>query len=233
MSGRGEPEVVKLPLMRRAMARRMVEAAAVPCFYLRVTADASGLVAARARLKARGAAVVPSLNDFVVAATGRALRDHPAVNASWGDNTVERHPRVNVGVAVAIAGGLVVPAVYDADRLTAVEVNAAVREIAALATARKLGRELLEDPTFTVSNLGMYGIEDFDPVVNPPQAAILGVGSVVPGAGHAEGMRLTLGCDHRVLTGAEGAPFLNAIRERLEEPDALLEAPTVHEEVVA
>jgi pyruvate dehydrogenase E2 component (dihydrolipoamide acetyltransferase) len=228
MSGRGEPEVVKLPLMRRAMARRMVEAAAVPCFYLRVTADARGLVAARARLKDEGAAVVPSLNDFVVAATGRALREHPEVNASWADNTVERHPRVNVGVAVAIAGGLVVPAVYDADRLSAVEVNAAVREIAALAAARKLGRELLEDPTFTVSNLGMYGIEDFDPVVNAPQAAILGVGSVVDG-----GMRLTLGCDHRVLTGAEGAPFLNAIRERLEDPDALLEAPVVQEEVVA
>ena len=228
MSGRGEPEVVKLPLMRRAMARRMVEAAAVPCFYLRVTADASGLVAARARLKAEGAAVVPSLNDFVVAATGRALRDHPEVNASWADNTVERHPRVNVGVAVAIEGGLVVPAVYDADRLTAVEVNAAVREIAALAAARKLGRELLEDPTFTVSNLGMYGIEDFDPVVNPPQAAILGVGSVVGG-----GMRLTLGCDHRVLTGAEGAPFLTAIRDRLADPDELLAAPAPREEAVA
>jgi pyruvate dehydrogenase E2 component (dihydrolipoamide acetyltransferase) len=228
MSGRGEPEVVKLPLMRRAMARRMVEAAAVPCFYLRVTADASGLVAARARLKAQGAAVVPSLNDFVVAATGRALRDHPEVNASWADNAVERHPRVNVGVAVAIEGGLVVPAVYDADTLSATAVNAAVREIAALAAARKLGRELLEDPTFTVSNLGMYGIEDFDPVVNPPQAAILGVGSVVGG-----GMRLTLGCDHRVLTGAEGAPFLTAIRDRLAEPDALLAAPALPEEAVA
>jgi pyruvate dehydrogenase E2 component (dihydrolipoamide acetyltransferase) len=230
MTGRGAPELVKLPLMRRAMARRMVEAAAVPCFYLRVTADARGLVDARAKLKASGAAVVPSMNDFVVTATGRALRDHPDVNASWTDGTVvERHPRVNVGVAVAVPGGLVVPAVYDADRLSAVEVNAAVREIAALAAAKKLPRELLEDPTFTVSNLGMYGIEDFDPVVNPPQAAILGVGATADDGA----MRLTLGCDHRVLTGAEGAPLLTAIRDRLQDPDALLAAPAAASEEVA
>lgn len=231
MSGRGEPELVKLPLMRRAMARRMVEAAAVPCFYLRVTADVSGLVAGRAALKDGGAAVVPSLNDFVVAAAGRALRAHPEANASWADNAVERHPRVNVGVAVAVPGGLVVPAVYDADTLTVAEVSTAVREIAALAAARKLPRELLEDSTFTVSNLGMFGIEDFDPVVNPPQAAILGVGTVVDGT-----MRLTLGCDHRVLTGAEGAPLLTGIRDRLQDPDGLLAAPPVtapREEVTA
>jgi pyruvate dehydrogenase E2 component (dihydrolipoamide acetyltransferase) len=231
--GRGEPEVVKQPLMRRAMARRMVEAAAVPCFYLRVTADVGGLVAARDALRAQGAAVVPSLNDFVVAATGRALRDHPEVNASWADNAVQRHPRVNVGVAVAVEGGLVVPAVYDADTLSAAGVHVAVREIAALAAARKLGRELLEDATFTVSNLGMYGIEDFDPVVNPPQAAILGVGATVPEPSGRQAMRLTLGCDHRVLTGAEGAPFLTAVRDRLRDPDGLLAAPAVAAEAIA
>ncbi|HWI73957.1 MAG TPA: 2-oxo acid dehydrogenase subunit E2 [Baekduia sp.] len=225
MTGRGEPEVVKLPLMRRAMARRMVEAAAVPCFYLRVTADVGGLVAARRALRAEGAAVVPSLNDFVVAAVGRALRDHPEVNASWADNAVERHPRVNVGVAVAVEGGLVVPAIYDADRLDVGAISAAVREVAGLAAAKKLPRELLENATFTVSNLGMYGIEDFDPVVNPPQAAILGVGATVDEPGGRAAMRLTLGCDHRVLTGAEGAPFLTAIRDRLEDPEGLLRTP--------
>lgn len=233
MTGRGEPEVVKLPLMRRAMARRMVEAAAVPCFYLRVTADVRGLVEARARMKGAGAGAVPSLNDCVVAAAGRALREHPGVNASWADGAVERHPRVNVGVAVAVPGGLVVPAVYDADRLTVGEISAAVREVAALAAARKLSRELLEDATFTVSNLGMYGIEDFDPVVNPPQAAILGVGAAVPGPGGRQALRLTLGCDHRVLTGAEGAPLLTAIRDRLEDPDALLAGAAARGEAVA
>jgi pyruvate dehydrogenase E2 component (dihydrolipoamide acetyltransferase) len=235
MTGRGEPELVKLPLMRRAMARRMVEAAAVPCFYLRVTADVRGLVAARAALKADGAAVVPSLNDFVVTAAGRALREHPEANASWADNAVQRHPRVNVGVAVAVPGGLVVPAVYDADTLTVAAVSAAVREVAALAAAKKLPRELLEDSTFTVSNLGMFGIEDFDPVVNPPQAAILGVGTTVAGPDGAQTMRLTLGCDHRVLTGAEGAPLLTGIRDRLQDPDGLLAAPatTPREEALA
>ena len=222
MTGRGEGELVKQPMLRRAMARRMVEAAAVPCFYLRVTADVRGLVAARARMKAAGAAVVPSLNDCVVAAAGRALRDHPNANASWDDGAVVVHGRVNVGVAVAVPGGLVVPAVYDADRLTVGEVSGAVREVAALAAARKLPRELLEDSTFTVSNLGMYGIEDFDPVVNPPQAAILGVGTTLPGDDGRQAMRLTLGCDHRVLTGAEGAPLLTAIRDRLQDADALL-----------
>jgi pyruvate dehydrogenase E2 component (dihydrolipoamide acetyltransferase) len=223
--GRGEAEVRRLPLMRRAMARRMVEAAAVPCFYLRVTADIGGLVAARAELKASGAAPVPSLNDFVVAAVGRALRVHPEVNASWADDGIELHPRVNVGVAVAVAGGLVVPAVYDADTLAVAAITAAIREIAGLAAAKRLNRELLEDPTFTVSNLGMFGIEDFDPVVNPPQAAILGVGSVVADASGRQGMRLTLGCDHRVLTGAEAAPFLTGVRDRLEDPQGLLTAP--------
>jgi pyruvate dehydrogenase E2 component (dihydrolipoamide acetyltransferase) len=224
-TGRGEAELRKLPLMRRAMARRMVEAAAIPCFYLRVTADVGGLVAARAELKASGAETVPSLNDFVLAAAGRALRAHPEVNASWADNAVELHPRVNVGVAVAVPGGLVVPAIYDTDTLEVAAITLAVREVAGLAAAKKLPRELLEDSTFTVSNLGMFGIEDFDPVVNPPQAAILGVGSVVTDAAGRQGMRLTLGCDHRVLTGAEGAPFLTGVRDRLEDPQGLLTAP--------
>ncbi|QEC48105.1 2-oxo acid dehydrogenase subunit E2 [Baekduia soli] len=223
-TGRGEPEVRKLSLMRRAMARRMVEASAVPCFYLRVTADATALIAARAQIKASGVTPVPSINDFIVLAVGRALRAHPHVNASWGDNTVEVHPRVNVGVAVAVEGGLVVPAVYDTDRLDVHGVAAAVREVAGLANARKLGRELLEDATFTVSNLGMFGIEDFDPIINPPQAAILGVGTVTPDAAGRQAMRLTLGCDHRVLTGAEGAPFLVDVKERLQDPDGLLAA---------
>jgi pyruvate dehydrogenase E2 component (dihydrolipoamide acetyltransferase) len=229
VTGRGAAEVRKLPLMRRAMARRMEAAASVPCFYLRVTADVRGLVAARAALRAAGEATVPSLNDFVVLAVGRALREHLNINSSWVDGTVEVHPRVNVGVAVAVEGGLVVPAIYDADAKSAAEVATAVREVAGLAAARKLPRELLEDPTFTVSNLGMFGIEDFDPVISPPQAAILGVGAVLSDGSGRQAMRLTLGCDHRVMTGAEGAPFLTRVRDRLEDAAALL-APV---EVVA
>ena len=218
LPGRGEPEVRKMSLMRRAMARRMVEAAAVPCFYLRVAADVSGLVAARAAAPRPA----PSLNDCVVWAVARALREHPEVNAAWGDNTVEVFPRVNVGVAIAVPGGLVVPAVYDADEKSPAEIGADVRELARLAADRKLGREVLSDATFSVSNLGMFGIEDFDPVLNPPQAAILGVGGVGPDGR----MRLTLGCDHRVLTGAEAAPFLTGVKARLEDGAALFERST-------
>ncbi|MEZ5076808.1 MAG: 2-oxo acid dehydrogenase subunit E2 [Solirubrobacterales bacterium] len=215
--GRGEPEVSKLPLIRRAMARRLTEAALVPCFYLRVTADAAPIFAVRSRLREERAGGVPTLNDYVLHAVGRALREHPVVNASYAEGEVELFPRVNVGVAIAIRDGLVVPAIYDADRLTAAEIAATTRALAEAAEARRLNRDVLKDATFTVSNLGMYGIEDFDPVVNPPQAAILAVGTAA--AEDAEGrraLRLTLGCDHRVLTGAEGADFLASVKAGIE-----------------
>jgi len=215
-AGRGEPEVVKLPLMRRAMARRLTEAALVPCFYLRRTADVAGVFAERARLREAGAGGVPSINDYILHACARALRAHPVVNASWGDNEVLLHPRVNVGVAIAIPGGLVVPAIYDADRLEPAAIAATSRALAESAAARRLSREELRDATFTVSNLGMFGIEDFDPVINPPQAAILGVGAATAEADGRRLLRLTLGCDHRVLTGAEGAEFLATVVAGLE-----------------
>jgi pyruvate dehydrogenase E2 component (dihydrolipoamide acetyltransferase) len=216
-AGRGEPEVVKLPLMRRAMARRLTEAALVPCFYLRRTADVAGVFAERARLREAGAGGVPSINDYILHACAKALRAHPVVNASWGDNEVLLHPRVNVGVAIAIPGGLVVPAIYDADRLEPAAIAATSRALAESAAARRLSREELRDATFTVSNLGMFGIEDFDPIVNPPQAAILGVGAATEEADGRRLLRLTLGCDHRVLTGAEGAEFLATVVAGLEE----------------
>jgi pyruvate dehydrogenase E2 component (dihydrolipoamide acetyltransferase) len=210
--------ITKLSLSRRAMVRAMVESAAVPCFYLRVTADATALVAARQALRedADWAGRVPTLNDFVVRACALALRDHPHVNAAYVDGEVATYTRVNVGVAIAVPGGLVAPCVYDADAKDVGAIAADVRELADLAAARRLSKDILADATFTVSNLGMFGIEDFDPVLNPPQAAILGVGAAVAGA-----MRLTLGCDHRVLTGAEAAPFLLAIRDRLQSPKEL------------
>jgi pyruvate dehydrogenase E2 component (dihydrolipoamide acetyltransferase) len=216
--GRGAEDAERLSLVRRAMARQMALAAVVPCFYLRLGADVSGLLAARA---AAGGAPVPSLNDLVVRAAALALRAHPEVNASYDEHggAVVRYARVNVGVAIAIPGALVVPAVYDADTKDAARIGADVRDLAARADARKLGRDVLTDATFTVSNLGMYGVEDFDPVLNPPQAAILAVGAAT-----AEGrLRLTLGCDHRVLTGAEGAVFLATLRDHLQSGAALLD----------
>ena len=222
-TGRGEAEVVKLGIMRRAMVRRTVEGAAVPCFYLRLTADVTDLLAARRALPdLPDGARKPTVNDFVLRAAGLALRAHPGVNASYEDGTVVTYSRVNVGVAMAVPGGLVVPAVYDADAKSLAEIAAAVRDAADLAQRRKLSRELLQDATFTVSNLGMFGVEDFDPIINPPQAAILGVGTATTDAAGRSRMRLALGCDHRVLTGAEGAPFLADLRDRLEAPQGLL-----------
>jgi pyruvate dehydrogenase E2 component (dihydrolipoamide acetyltransferase) len=216
-AGRGDAEVVRLSLMRRAMARRLTEAALVPCFYLRRTADVSGVFAARARLREAGAGGVPSINDYILHSCARALRAHPVVIASYEDGQVLLHPRANVGVAIAIPDGLVVPAIYDADALEPAEIAATTRALAESAAARRLSREELRDATFTVSNLGMFGIEDFDPVINPPQAAILGVGAATEEADGRRLLRLTLGCDHRVLTGAEGAEFLATVVTGLEE----------------
>lgn len=216
MTGRGASETVKLPLLRRAMVRASVAGAAVPVFYLRVKADVTDLVAARKAQRAASGGPVATINDAVVHAVAAALREHPGVNASYGENSVELHPRVNVGVAIAVEGGLVVPAIYDTDTLSVTEVAAATRDLARRARDRKLSRELLGDTTFTVSNLGMFGIEDFDPLINPPHAAILGVGAALGDGADRLKLALTLGCDHRVLTGAEGAPFLGAIKTRLE-----------------
>jgi len=212
--------ITKLSLSRRAMVRAMVESAAVPCFHLRVTADVTELAALRQALRedAEWAGRVPTLNDFVVRACALALREHPHVNTAYLEGQLATYDRVNVGVAIAVPGGLVAPCVYDADAKDVGAIAAAVRELAELAGARRLGKDVLADATFTVSNLGMFGIEDFDPVLNPPQAAILGVGAV---DADRRTMRLTLGCDHRVLTGAEAAPFLLAIRNRLQSPEEL------------
>lgn len=223
--GRGEPRLSKLPLLRRAMVRQMVMGAAVPCFYLRVSADVTDLSRAREALKDAGDGPIPSLNDFILRAVAMVLREHPEVNSSFGDGTIITYPRVNVGLAIAVPGGLVVPALYDTDRLGVREISAAVRDLVDLAERRKLTRELLSDATFTVSNLGMYAVEDFDPIINPPQAAILAVGAACPDGSGRLKLRLTLGCDHRVLTGAEAAPFLAGVRERLQAPPTLLEPP--------
>jgi pyruvate dehydrogenase E2 component (dihydrolipoyllysine-residue acetyltransferase) len=222
-TGKGHAEIAKLSLPRRAMVRAMVESAAVPCFHLRVTADVTKLMTARQVLRndPEWAGRVPTLNDFVVRAAALALREHPHVNSSFADGEVATYERVNVGVAIAVSGGLVAPAIYDADAKDVGAIAADVRELADLAGARRLSRDVLADATFTVSNLGMFGIEDFDPILNPPQAAILGVGAAIATSGERRTMRLTLGCDHRVLTGAEAAPFLVAIRDRLQSPEEL------------
>lgn len=209
--GRGEPKVTTLSMARRAMVRTMNEAALIPCFYLRNTVDVSQILANHAEHRQQDKRP-PSLNDHLVSAVALTLREHPNVNASYVDGEIHLFPRINVGVAIATDTALYVPAVYDADFKTLASIGTEIQELIDRAHRRRLGREVLQAATFTVSNLGMYGVDDFDPVLNPPQAAILAVGKV-----HQNGrLRLCLGCDHRVLTGAEGASFLQTLRRQLE-----------------
>lgn len=212
--GRGTAEVISLSLPRRAMVRAVEKALEAPCFALRRSVSLAGLVACRSKMRDEGQ-LVPSINDYLLRAAGLALREHPVVNASFLDGKVIQYSRVNVGVAIAVPGGLVAPAVYDVDLKDAAHVGHDVRQLVERAQNRSLNLEVLRDATLTVSNLGMFGIEDFDPLVNLPQAAILGVGAVDKGS--TKSMRLSLVCDHRVLTGVEGAMYLQTLCDLLED----------------
>ena len=224
-AAKGETTVVEPTRLQQVTARRMAEAkATVPHFQVSTEAQMDGAIALRSQLKELGGSV-PSLNDFVVKAAALALREHPHVNASYRDGQHERHARVNVGVAVAADGGLLVPTVNDADALSLGAIAAEVRRLAAKARDGALTPPELSGATFTVSNLGMYGMTDIAPVVNPPQAAILGVGAVRPTLALIDGevaeqslMTMTVSADHRVLNGADAAVFLGRIRDLLQAP---------------
>jgi pyruvate dehydrogenase E2 component (dihydrolipoamide acetyltransferase) len=212
------------------VARRMAQSrATVPDFELRCEVDMSGIVALRERLR-EVTDPPPSYNDFIVKAVALALRQVPRVNGAYRDGRVETYSRINVGVAVAADEALVVPTIFDADRLSLSEISRRSRELAGRVRDGSIGPADLGGGTFTVSNLGMYGVDSFSAVINPPQAAILAVGSLKPRAvvdddGNLVArptIQLTLACDHRVLYGADGARFLARVRELLERPDALI-----------
>lgn len=228
--GRGEVTVVEPTPTQTTIARRMAHSAAtIPVFTVSVDANVSQIVAHRKAGRADGPQARFSLNDFVVKATALALREFPRFNASWVDERIDLYSRVNVGIAVATDDALLVPVVADADRRTLKEIAAETRRLADAARHRTLRLEELQDATFTVSNLGMFGVRAFTAIVDPPQAAILAVGSVrrdpaEDGAGDVafhDVMTLTLSCDHRVVYGADGARFLSRLRELLEQPLAL------------
>ena len=181
------------------------------------------------RKAARGGDAVPSYNDMVVRACGLALREHPRANAAYRDGAFELYERVNVGIAVAAHDSLVVPTVFDADRKSLVEIALEARVLAERVRSRQITPAELSGGTFTVSNLGMYGVAGFSAIINPPQAAILAVGElrevpvvregqVVPGLR----MSIALTCDHRILYGAPAAEFLARVRQLLEQPLYLL-----------
>jgi pyruvate dehydrogenase E2 component (dihydrolipoamide acetyltransferase) len=204
--------------------------ATAPHFYLDAVIDMSRAVEARARLKesAGEEEVVPSFNDMVVKACALALREHPRANGAYRDGRFELYSRVNVGVAVAARDALVVPTIFDADRKGLRQIAEESRELAEKVRDRKITPPELSGATFTVSNLGMFGIDSFSAVINPPQAGILAVGAIREQPvvrdgeiGTAHLMAVNLACDHRILYGADGARFLARIRTLLEEPLSL------------
>jgi pyruvate dehydrogenase E2 component (dihydrolipoamide acetyltransferase) len=224
-------ETVPLSPMRRAIARNLgVSKPGAPHFYLETSADMRRLVALREQLEELEAGPL-SLNDLVVKAAAEALSRHPEVNAAWGADAIVRRGSVDVGVAVALEDGLVTPVVRGADRKSVFEIAGEIRDLAARARDRRLGPDDYQGASFTISNLGMFGIEAFYAVINPPEAAILAVGTAqkVPWVDGATGqivamerVRLGLSGDHRVIDGATGARFLQTLKAILESPVRLL-----------
>lgn len=230
-TAKGQVEVVELTKLQQVVSRRMSESkATAPHFYLTAEVDMGAAVAARARIKEISAEgeVVPSFNDMVVKACAIALKKFPRANGAYRDGRFELYSRVNVGIAVAADDALVVPTVFDADKKGLREIAADARRLAGKVRDGSITPPELSGATFTVSNLGMFGVRSFGAIVNSPQAGILAVGEiadrpvvkdneVVPG----KLMEVTLSCDHRILYGADGAEFLAEIKRILQEPIAL------------
>jgi pyruvate dehydrogenase E2 component (dihydrolipoamide acetyltransferase) len=221
---------VPLTQIRKTIARRLVQSIGpVPHFYLTSEIDMERAAEAREALKAAGDAFAVSFNDIIIKAAALALRRHPAVNAWWLEDRIRYHADVHIGVAVAVEDGLITPVIRHADTKGIAEIAVEAKALAERARARRLTPEEYTGATFSVSNLGMFDIEQFTAVINPPEAAILAVGSIVPKPvvvdGHVAArrrMRVTLSCDHRVVDGATGAQFLRTLKLMLENPLAMV-----------
>jgi pyruvate dehydrogenase E2 component (dihydrolipoamide acetyltransferase) len=230
-TAKGETRVLELNKLQQTIARRMAESkATAPHFYLTIEIDMGKAVEARAALKgaAKEGEVVPSFNDMVVKACAIALGEFPKANGAYRDGRFEAYSRVNVGVAVAAEEALVVPTVFDADKKGLRQIAEDVRNVAAKVRDGSVTPPELSGGTFTVSNLGMYGIDSFEAVINMGQAAILSVGAIREAPAVRGGeivparlMKATIACDHRILYGAEGAEFLARVKALLEEPISL------------
>jgi len=223
----GEVEVVELTSVRKTIARRLTEAWAAPVFQLGVSADMAEVLALREQLVehlAEGDAK-PTVNDVLVKLAGVALMRHIPVNATFTGEEIQRHPSAHVGIAVAAPQGLVVPVIRDADRRTVQEIARARADLVTRAREGKLTLQDMEGGTFTISNLGMFGVEQFTAVLNPPQVAILAVGAVKDEPVVTDGeldvapiLRMMLTCDHRAIDGADGAQFLQTLVALIEQP---------------
>jgi pyruvate dehydrogenase E2 component (dihydrolipoamide acetyltransferase) len=226
----GGVEVQQLSSMRKTIARRLTEAWQAPVFQLGITVDMARAQDLRERLVERhGDGVKPTISDLLTKIVAAALMRHREVNALYRGDSIELYPTANIGIAVAVPNGLVVPVIQGCERKTIAEIAAARAELVERARAGKLQQGDLDGGTFTISNLGMYGIERFIAVLNPPQAAILAVGSIEEKVVAVDGaptvrprLELTLTCDHRAVDGAAGAEFLRDVKALLEEPGLAL-----------
>ena len=227
-----EFEDVPLSQMRKTIARRLTESIGpVPHFFLTIEVDMGRAMEARRTINAmlEGEGRKISLNDLIIRATAAALKRHPACNAHWLGDSIRLFNRVHIGVAVAVEDGLITPIIRDADLKGVAQIGAEVRELAGRAREKKLQPNEYTGATFSISNLGMFGIQEFTAVINPPEAGILAVGGVeevpVVEAGQVvvrSRMKITMSCDHRVIDGALGAAFLATLKGMLEEPAAIL-----------
>ncbi len=220
---------VQVSQMRKVIAKRLAESKfSAPHFYLTMTIDMDAAVAGRAKMNESGKVKI-SFNDLVLKACAVALKQHPAVNSSWLGDKIRTNYDINIGVAVAVEDGLLVPVVRSADTKSLSRIGAEVKEFAQKAKDKKLQPSDWEGNTFTISNLGMFGIDEFTAIINPPDACILAVGGisqvpVVKNGNVVAGnvMKVTLSCDHRVVDGATGAAFLQTLKSLLEEPLKML-----------
>jgi pyruvate dehydrogenase E2 component (dihydrolipoamide acetyltransferase) len=211
--------------MRRTIAKRLAESTGpIPHFYLTADYDVTNLMSVRQQLN-EIEGVKTSLNDFIVRAVALALRAHPNINASWGDEAITQHGDVHIGIAVATPEGLITPIVRNADGKSVVEITAEIRALAEKAKNRKLKPDEYQGSTFTISNLGAWGIEEFTGIINPPNSAILAIGAAEARPVVINGqivvrdrMKVTMSCDHRVIDGATGAEFLKTLRQHIEQP---------------
>lgn len=217
-------ETIQLTAMRRIVGERMTRSKqTAPHFYLSMDVDMTGIARQRNMLKEKNEPLVPSINDFILSACAKTLREFPSMNAAFTEQGVQLYSDINIGMAVALEEGLVVPVIRSADRLSLKDLAQQSRELVEKAQKKKLFPLDYEGGTFTVSNLGTFGVDNFVAIINPPQCAILAVGRVAPRVvPHGEGiavrsmMTLSLSADHRIVDGAIAARFLQEVKRRLE-----------------
>jgi pyruvate dehydrogenase E2 component (dihydrolipoamide acetyltransferase) len=226
----GDFKDVPLTQIRKTIARRLSESnGPVPTFFLTAEFDVTRAAELRTQLSEMGDEYKASFNDIVIRAVALALAEHPEVNAHWLNDKIRQFNRIHVAMAVAIEDGLITPVLFDADRMTLWDISAKARDLAGRARDRKLTPEEYTGSTFSVSNLGMFGIDQFTAIINPPEAGILAIGGAEEKPVVIDGqlevrhrMRVTMSCDHRVIDGATGAKFLQTVRQYIENPLSLI-----------